>query len=268
MSSGAGGGAAADPLIRQQVEWQVRQGAGCRRRAFLVANRSYLGRRWPALSANPTNDLKDMESLLRRGGYATHNIYENVSSAANFEEILSSFVEAVNKEDETIDIIVFYFSGYGVVGEPDRLAAKKSFNIFTDRPGLIYDAALVQCNESLVPVAGLQVAVMISTHLTISTLTAGGRVPARAPCPQEAAAAGRPRVRGAARARPRLARAAAGAEAGAAAVLALRHLGLRGHVRLHLPRLHSLLRILGRQVLGPGTDNIFKRFQLLISTIV
>ena len=146
-----------DPLIRQQVEWNVRQEAGCKRRAFLVANRNYLGKQWNNLSANPSNDIKDLESLLRRGGYGTDNTYENVSSAANFEEILQSYIDVVNKEGESIDIIVFYFAGYGLFGEPEKLRAKKAFNIFTDREGLLYDSALVMCNESLVPVAKMQI---------------------------------------------------------------------------------------------------------------
>ena len=149
--------ARSDPLIRQQVEWNVRQEAGCKRRAFLVANRNYLGKQWTNLSANPTNDIKDLESLLRRGGYGTDNTYENVSSAANFEEILQSYIDVVNKEAESIDIIVFYFSGYGLLGEPEKLRAKKAFNIFTDREGLLYDSALVMCNETLVPVAKMQI---------------------------------------------------------------------------------------------------------------
>ena len=150
-------GARADPLIRQQVEWSVRQEAGFKRRAFLVGNRNYLGKQWASLSANPSNDIKDMESLLRRGGYATDNTYENVSSAENFEEILRSYIDVVNKEAESIDIILFYFAGYGIFGEPEKLRAKKAFKIFTDREGVLYDCALVMCNESLVPVAKMQV---------------------------------------------------------------------------------------------------------------
>ena len=120
-------------------------------------DRNYLGKQWASLSANPSNDIKDMEGLLRRGGYATDNTYENVSSAENFEEILRSYIDVVNKEAESIDIILFYFAGYGLVGEPEKLRAKKAFKIFTDREGVLYDSALVMCNESLVPVAKIQV---------------------------------------------------------------------------------------------------------------
>ena len=98
-----------------------------------MGNRNYLGKQWASLSANPSNDIKDMESLLRRGGYATENTYENVSSAENFEEILRSYIDVVNKEAESIDIVLFYFAGYGLVGEPEKLRAKKAFKIFTDR---------------------------------------------------------------------------------------------------------------------------------------
>ena len=35
-----------------------------------------------------------------------------VNSAVQFEEILQSYIDAVNREPEEVDIIVFYFSGY------------------------------------------------------------------------------------------------------------------------------------------------------------
>ena len=172
----------ADPLLRQQVEWNVRQEAGYKRRAFLVGNRSYLGRHWPTLSANPSNDVKDLDNLFRRGGYTTQNIYENITSASNFEEILSSYIEAVNKEEEVIDIIVFYFSGYSIVGEPERLRAKKSLNIFTDRQGLIYDSALVMCNETLTPVTKMQILVsQLGSHVKRKLILLDSRVSARPP---------------------------------------------------------------------------------------
>ena len=79
-----------------------------------------------------------------QGGYGTENTFENVStrpsvyqsscvdvflhvfrnkniikgvhfkvnSAVQFEEILQSYIDAVNREPEEVDIIVFYFSGY------------------------------------------------------------------------------------------------------------------------------------------------------------
>ena len=34
-----------------------------------------------------------------------------VNSAVQFEEILQSYIDAVNREPEEVDIIVFYFSG-------------------------------------------------------------------------------------------------------------------------------------------------------------
>ena len=77
-----------------------------------------------------------------QGGYGTENTFENVSirpsssfkmylqvfrndnaiegctvhfiqvnSAVQFEEILQSYIDAVNREPEEVDIIVFYFSG-------------------------------------------------------------------------------------------------------------------------------------------------------------
>ena len=62
-----------------------------------------------------------------QGGYGTENTFENVgevsqttdmwctwiqvNSAVQFEEILQSYIDAVNREPEEVDIIVFYFSG-------------------------------------------------------------------------------------------------------------------------------------------------------------
>ena len=34
-----------------------------------------------------------------------------MNSAVQFEEILQSYIDAVNREPEEVDIIVFYFSG-------------------------------------------------------------------------------------------------------------------------------------------------------------
>ena len=191
LRSGAAAGARVDPLIRQQVEWSVKQEAGFKRRAFLVGNRNYLGKQWASLSANPSNDIKDMESLLRRGGYATDNTYENVSSAENFEEILRSYIEVVNKEAESIDIILFYFAGYGLVGEPEKLRSKKAFKIFTDREGVLYDSALVMCNESLVPVAKIQVLIsQLSPKVKRKMIIIDNRISSFPPKPEPLSAEG------------------------------------------------------------------------------
>ena len=40
-----------------------------------------------------------------------------MNSAVQFEEILQSYIDAVNREPEEVDIIVFYFSG--LVDEKD-----------------------------------------------------------------------------------------------------------------------------------------------------
>ena len=37
-----------------------------------------------------------------------------MNSAVQFEEILQSYIDAVNREPEEVDIIVFYFSGYDI----------------------------------------------------------------------------------------------------------------------------------------------------------
>ena len=68
-----------------------------------------------------------------QGGYGTENTFENVgevskttdvwctwiqvNSAVQFEEILQSYIDAVNREPEEVDIIVFYFSGLADDGD-------------------------------------------------------------------------------------------------------------------------------------------------------
>ena len=145
--------------------------------------RTYLGKHWPSLSANPMNDIKDVGSLLHKagssssllmnsplpqGGYSTENTFENIHSAGQFEDTLQSYIDAVNKEPGDVDIIVFYFSGYGLTGQPERLVKKRELGIFTDRVGILYDLALVMCNETLFPVAKMQVRPsfsLLSSHI-------------------------------------------------------------------------------------------------------
>ena len=53
-----------------------------------------------------------------------------VNSAIQFEEILQSYIDAVNREPEEIDIIVFYFSG--LVDDGDEIGLDSSTKIDDD----------------------------------------------------------------------------------------------------------------------------------------
>ena len=64
--------------------------------------RNYIGQNFKSLSVNPLNDIKDMTTMLQLGGFGLGNTYENVPSRQHFEDILKSYVEAVNKEPEDI----------------------------------------------------------------------------------------------------------------------------------------------------------------------
>ena len=118
--------------------------------------RNYLGKRFQSLSVTPVNDIKDMANMLQSGGFGLSNIYENIENRAQFEDILKTYIDAVNKEPEDVDLLVLYFAGQGVQGLPRKLAKKRRLGIFLDRVGISHDIALVTGNESLFPVAKLQ----------------------------------------------------------------------------------------------------------------
>ena len=89
---------------------------GFRRRALMVGIRNYLGREFKSLTVTPVNDVKDMSSALQEGGFGLENTYENVESKEHFEEILRTYGDAVNKEPEEIEMLVFYYAGLGIQG--------------------------------------------------------------------------------------------------------------------------------------------------------
>ena len=91
-----------DPLIRQQIEWNVKQDSGCRKRAVLFGVKNYLGKDFKSLSVSPLNDIKDMTTLLTVGGFGTCNTYENLQSSQYFEDIVKAYVDTVNKEPEEV----------------------------------------------------------------------------------------------------------------------------------------------------------------------
>jgi hypothetical protein len=70
-----------DPLVRLQVEWNLRQETCYKRRAFLIGNRNNLGKKLTILSANTLNDITNIGSILHKGGYGTENILEEILQA-------------------------------------------------------------------------------------------------------------------------------------------------------------------------------------------
>ena len=134
---------ALDPLIRQQIDYNVKQDTGCKKRALLFGVRNYLGKDFKSLSVSPQNDIKDMSTLLTVGGFGVANTYENIQSSQYFEDIVKAYVETVNKEPEDVDLLVVYFAGQGVQGLPKKLAKKRKIGIFLDRVGISHDLAMV-----------------------------------------------------------------------------------------------------------------------------
>ena len=58
-------------------------------------------------------------------------LISQVNSAVQFEEILQSYIDAVNREPEEVDIIVFYFSGL-VDEKDDKDYSDSSFKTYDD----------------------------------------------------------------------------------------------------------------------------------------
>ena len=73
--------------------------SGKKRRAFLTANCNY-NKPYKSLSITPINDIKDVSSLLMKHRYGVENVYEDVSSASNYEAILRHYMETMNKWPE------------------------------------------------------------------------------------------------------------------------------------------------------------------------
>ena len=158
------------PLLRQQIEWNVRQvryspetlqlqspksalylqESGQKKRAFLLANTSGPGH------VTPLNDIKDITTLLKSSGYSLENSYENIQSNTKLECILEDYVECMNKVEENLDILIFYFSGVCVTAFTPDFEEKKRSGLLLHRPEIVYDLALVMPDKSLFPVATLQ----------------------------------------------------------------------------------------------------------------
>lgn len=155
---------AADPLMKQQVDWNVRQESGKKMRTLMVANVKYDGRKFRrSLSVTPINDIKDVSSLLQHqmpSSYSLENSFENIQSARHFHSILSCYSEAVEKckSSQEVELLLFYFSGIVVKSQSisEEFYHKKDLGLVLERASLTYDLGLVMQDESIYPLIALQ----------------------------------------------------------------------------------------------------------------
>lgn len=155
-----------DPLLKQQIDWNVRQESGKKMRTLMVANVKYEGRKFRrSLSITPINDIKDVSSLLqhqRPSSYSFGNSFEDIQSAQHFHSILSSYCDAVKKSNdfhpEEVELLLFYFSGIVVKSQnlSEEFYHKKELGLVLERSSLTYDLGLIMQDESIYPLATLQ----------------------------------------------------------------------------------------------------------------
>ena len=124
----------------------------------MIANVNYDGKKiHKSLSITPINDIKDMLSLLEKTDvYGLQNTYEDVATNENLNDIFESYMESLNKSSEEIELLVVYYSGVMVRSESKNFARKRNLGLILDRVGLLNDLAFVMKDESLYPVAKLQ----------------------------------------------------------------------------------------------------------------
>ena len=131
---------------------------GKKRRALMIANAKYDANNiHKSLSITPINDIKDMLGLLEKSDtYGLENTYEDVESKNDLNDLFESYVESLNKFPEEIELLVIYYSGLVVKSEPEKFTRKRNLGLILDRVGLVNDLAFVNKDESLYPVANLQ----------------------------------------------------------------------------------------------------------------
>ena len=84
------------------------------------------------------------------------NTYEDVESKNDLNDLFESYVESLNKFPEEIELLVIYYSGLVVKSEPKIFTRKRNLGLILDRVGLLNNLAFVNKDESLYPVANLQ----------------------------------------------------------------------------------------------------------------
>ena len=81
----------------------------------MVGIGKYAGNKFKSLSMTTLNDIKAMSTILRKADYCVENIYENIKSTIQFDDILDTYVDSMNKNTEdigTIILILLVFEGY------------------------------------------------------------------------------------------------------------------------------------------------------------
>ena len=68
----------------------------------MVGIGKYAGIRFKNLSMTPLNDIKLMSTTLRKADYCLENSYENIKSKRQFEDIIDTYVESVNRSPEEV----------------------------------------------------------------------------------------------------------------------------------------------------------------------
>ena len=78
----------------------------------MVGIGKYAGNKFKSLSVTPLNDIKAMSTVLRKADYCVGNIYENIKSTIQFDDILDTYVDSMNKNPEdigtTISILIVF----------------------------------------------------------------------------------------------------------------------------------------------------------------
>ena len=146
-------------ILKPQVKFAISiQENGKKRRALMIANAKYDANNiHKSLSITPINDIKDMLGLLEKSDtYGLENTYEDVESKNDLNDLFESYVESLNKFPEEIELLVIYYSGLVVKSEPEKFTRKRNFGLILDRVGLLNNLAFVNKDESLYPVANLQ----------------------------------------------------------------------------------------------------------------
>ena len=143
------------PIVKYAISIQEN---GKKRRALMIANAKYDGNNiHKSLSITPINDIKDMLGLLEKSDtYGLENTYEDVESKNDLNDLFESYVESLNKFPEDIELLVIYYSGLVVKSEPEKFTRKRNLGLILDRVGLLNNLAFVNKDESLYPVANLQ----------------------------------------------------------------------------------------------------------------
>ena len=72
----------------------------------MLGTGKYAGNKFKSLSMTPLNDIKAMSTILRKADYCVENIYENIKSTIQFDDVLDTYIDSMNKNPEDIGTII------------------------------------------------------------------------------------------------------------------------------------------------------------------